>query len=46
MPASLKNLAAPEPDGSVSGLWPSTVRRVDGESVPSGGAGHDVYKGR
>ena len=38
MPASLKNLAAPEPDGSVSGLWPSTVRRVDGE-IHIGGIG-------
>ncbi len=38
MPASLENLAAPEPDGSVSGLWPSTVRRVDGE-IHIGGIG-------
>lgn len=35
-PAS--KMAAPEPDGSVSGLWPSTVRRVDGE-IHIGGIG-------
>ncbi|MFT0847481.1 diaminopimelate decarboxylase [Actinomycetaceae bacterium L2_0104] len=28
---SLENLSAPEPDGSASGLWPTTTRRIDGE---------------
>ena len=36
MPMSLENLAAPEPDGSTSGIWPVTVRRVDGELAIGG----------
>ncbi len=36
MPMSLENLAAPEPDGSTSGIWPVTVRRVDGELTIGG----------
>ena len=31
MPMSLENLAAPEPDGSVSGVWSTTTKRVAGE---------------
>lgn len=36
MAISLENLAAPEPDGSASGLWPRTVCRRDGEIVIGG----------
>lgn len=36
--SNLENLAAPEPDGSPLGLWPTTVERVDGE-LHIGGVG-------
>lgn len=35
---NLENLAAPEPDGSASGVWPTSVKRVDGE-LHIGGVG-------
>lgn len=35
---NLENLAAPEPDGSASGVWPTSVKRVDGE-LHVGGVG-------
>ena len=35
---NLENLPAPEPDGSLDGLWPSSARRVGGE-IAIGGVG-------
>lgn len=31
MSVHLESLAAPEPDGSLSGIWPTSARRVNGE---------------
>lgn len=36
MASLLENLAAPEPDGSSSGIWPTTVRRSGGELTIGG----------
>ena len=42
MTSSLENLAAPEPDGSPSGIWPITTARVGGELTIGGVLASDL----
>ncbi|MGO1592755.1 MAG: diaminopimelate decarboxylase, partial [Ancrocorticia sp.] len=42
MTLPLEHLAAPAPDGSFSGIWPITARRVDGELTIGGVTASDL----